>query len=96
MEYKGSFVFSAQELYDMAENKRKEEKEKRLEKAYAWTKEAIREYCLPNAKTGYTEVALTLTDEIKTCMPEVREILEVLGYKVTPKDRYTFMVSWRK
>ena len=96
MEYRGSFVFSAQELYDMAANKRKEEKENRLEKAYAWTKGAIKEYCLPNAKTGGTKVTFILTDEIKSCMSEVREILEALGYKVTQKERYTFIVSWKE
>lgn len=96
MLYRETFVFSAKELYDMAESKRKEEKEERLEKAYEWAKGAIKEYCLPKAKLGWTETVFTLTDEIKNCMAEVREILECLGYIVTQKERYTFIVSWRR
>lgn len=96
MIYRETFVFGAQELYDMVENKRKEEKAERLEKAYEWIKKTIKEYCLPKAKLGFTETIITLTDDIKNCMAEVRETLECLGYKVSQKERYTFVVSWRQ
>ena len=89
------FTYSANELKDIAERKRKADKEERFTRAKEWVRGAIKEYCLPKAKIGWTDVTFKIPCEMQDCTTEIREVFEILHYTIQQKDKYTFQIFWR-